>query len=88
MSADCPNRWTGISARVRGVVAGAEAERHQRRQHRVGTGRHTNRVLDAQIGLQIAFEPFHFGAVDEALAITDARDCLEERVAQWRVLRL
>ena len=60
------------------LVARADAERHQRREQRVGARRHADRVVHAEVRLELALEPFDLGPVDEALAVADAGDGVEE----------
>ena len=68
-------------------VAGTDVERHQRREERVGAGRHADRVRHAEPCGELAFERLDFGAEDEALAVAHARDGREHFVAKRRVLR-
>ena len=70
------------------LVAGADVERHQRREQRVGARRQADRVRHAEVRAQLALEAFDFRAADEALAVADARDGVEQRLAKRRVLRL
>ena len=91
LCADARDAAGGGEERVGGrddFVAGADAERHQRQQQRVGTGRHRDRVADAELRGELALERVHLGPHDEALAVADARDRGENLVAQRPVLRL
>ena len=63
-------------------VAGADVERHQRGQQRVGSRRHADGVRHAEERRQLALEPLDFGTADEVLAVADARDGLEHVAAE------
>ena len=68
------------------LVARADVERHQRRQQRVGARRHADRVRRLQVGGQLALEALDFRAADEALAVADARDRVEQGLPERGVL--
>ena len=122
ISADWPNRCTGMIAFVRGViaaiaafasmlkvsgslststgraptrddaagggeerirrcddfVAGADVERHQRREHRVGARRQADGVRITERVAQLSLEAVDFGTADEALAVANAGDGIEQ----------
>jgi len=91
LGAEPDNRAGRGEERVRArydLVAGPDAEGHQRRQQRVSTRRHRDGVFDAKLAGQVLFEGFDFGAADEALTVDDASDGREQRVAERGVLRL
>ena len=52
----------------------SDAERHQRRQQRVGPGRHRHGVAHAEVRSKLLFERVDFGAEYEPLAVADAFD--------------
>ena len=66
------------------LVARSDAKRHHRHQQRVGPRRDADGVLHAEQGGEFALEPLHLGAHDELLAVADARDGREDRVAERR----
>ena len=70
------------------LVARADAERHQRRQQRVGARRDGDGVRDAEVGGELRSSASTSGPHDEPLAVADARDRGEDLVAQRPVLRL
>ena len=56
------------------LIARPDAERHQRHQQRIGARRQRQRVLAAEVGLELAFEVLDFGAEDVLTAADDADD--------------
>ena len=67
-------------------VAGADVERHQRGEHRVGARRQADGVRISEGVAELALEAVDFGTADEALAVADAGHGIEQRLAQRRVL--
>ena len=70
------------------LVAGTDAERHQRDEQRVGARRQADGVRDAEVGRHLALERLDLGAADEPLAVGDPRHRGEDFVADRPVLRL
>src|SRR6266850_1968421 len=70
-SAGCPNRCTGIIARVRDVVAADDVMGPQRNFDRVEAGAHADRVAHVMIGGELVFECVDGGAENEVAALED-----------------
>jgi hypothetical protein len=70
------------------LVAGTDAERHERDDQRVGSRRHADGVSDADRGRDLVLQRLDLRTTDEALAVTDAGDRRKDVVAQRTVLLL